>query len=142
MYVIIVGAGRVGTALARRLLEAEQEVTVIEYDPVRCSELESEIGSVVVRGDATEFNILSKAGAARAQALIATGRSDPQNLVICQMAKHLFNVGRAMAIVNMSERAELFNRLGVDVSIDTSSMLVDAFMNGMEELLTEESGIL
>ena len=142
MYVIIVGAGRVGTTLARRLLEAEQEVTVIERDPVRCATLESEIGSVVVNGDATESNILSRAGAARAHALIATGRQDPQNLVICQMAKHLFNVSLAMTVVNISEHTELFNRLGIDVSIDASSMLVDAFMAGMAELLVEESGIL
>ena len=134
MYVIIVGAGRVGTAIARRLLENDQEITVIERDQLRCAMLEDEIGSVVVNGDATEFNILSKAGASRAQALIATGKRDPQNLVVCQMAKHLFNVSRVMSIVNMSEHIELFNRLEIDVSIDASAMLVDAFMGSMEGL--------
>lgn len=140
MYVIIVGAGRVGTAIARRLLEVDQEVTVIERDPARCATLEDEIGSVVVQGDAAEFNVLSKAGAMRAQVLIATGRRDHQNLVVCQMAKHLFNVSRVMAIVNMSEHVELFNRLGIDISIDTSLMLVDVFMGNIEGLLTEETG--
>ena len=140
MYVIIVGAGRVGTAIARRLLENDQEITVIERDLVRCATLEDEIGSVVVKGDASEFNVLSKAGAARAQALIVTGRRDHQNLVVCQMAKHLFNIGRVMSIVNMSEHIELFDRLGIDISIDASLMLVDAFMGSMEGLLTEEAG--
>ena len=140
MYVIIIGAGRVGTAIARRLLENDQEITVIERDPARCAALEDEIGSVVVEGDATEFNILSKAGAARAEALIATGRRDHQNLVVCQMAKHLFDVSAVMSIVNVSEHIELFHRLGIDVSIDASLMLVDAFMNSMEGLLTEEAG--
>ena len=140
MYVIIVGAGRVGTAIARRLLEVDQEVTVIERDPARCATLEDEIGSVVVQGDATEFNVLSRAGAIRAQALIATGRKDHQNLVVCQMAKHLFDVGNVMSIVNMSEHTELFDRLGIDVSIDASRMLVDIFMRNMEGLLTEEAG--
>ncbi len=139
---IIVGAGRVGTAIARRLLEADQEITVIERDPARCEALEDEIGNVVVRGDATEFNVLRGAGAARARALIATGRTDDQNLVVCQMAKHLFDVGVVMAVVNISEHIELFERLGIDVSIDASRMLVDVFMSGMEELLTEETGSL
>ena len=139
MYVLIVGAGRVGTAIARRLLEADQEITVIERDPGRCAALESEIGGVVVQGDATEFNVLAKAGAIRAQALIATGRRDDQNLVVCQMAKHLFNVGRVMSIVNLSEHIELFDRLGIDVSVDASMMFVDAFMHGMEGLLDEET---
>ena len=140
MYVIIVGAGRVGAAIARRLLENDQEITVIERDPARCSTLEDEIGSVVVEGDATEFNTLSKAGAARAEALIATGRRDNQNLVVCQMAKHLFNVNSVMSIVNVSEHIEIFDRLGIDVSIDASSMLVDAFMGSMEGFLNEEAG--
>lgn len=140
MYVIIVGAGRVGTEIARRLLEHDQEITVIERDPDRCLALEDDIGSVVVQGEAAEFNVLSKAGAARAQALIATGRRDNQNLVVCQMAKHLFNVSSVMSIVNVSEHIELFDRLGIEVSIDASSMLVDAFMDSMEGLLTEEAG--
>ena len=140
MYVIVVGAGRVGAAVARRLLEADQEITVIERDPDRCATLESEIGGVVVQGDATEFNVLTKAGAVRAQVLIATGRRDDQNLVVCQMAKHLFNVGRVMSVVNLSEHIELFDRLGIDVSIDASLMFVEAFMNGMEELLNGETG--
>ena len=140
MYVIIVGAGRVGTALARRLLEADEEIAVIERDPGRCATLESEIGGVVVQGDATEFNVLAKAGAVRAQVLIATGRRDDQNLVVCQMAKHLFDVGRVMAIVNMSEHVELFDRLEIDVSIDASLMFVDVFMDGMEGLLDGETG--
>lgn len=140
MYVIIVGAGRVGTAVARRLLEVDQEITVIERDPGRCAALESEIGGVVVQGDATEFNVLAKAGAMRAQVLIATGRRDHENLVVCQMAKNLFNVGRVMSIVNVSEHIELFDRLEIDVSIDASLMFVDSFMNGMEELLEEETG--
>lgn len=139
MYVIIVGAGRVGTEIARRLLEADQEVAVIERDPRRCATLEDEIGSVVVEGDAAEFNVLRRAGAARAQALIATGRIDHQNLVVCQMAKHLFDVNRVMSVVNVSERIELFNRLEIDVSADASRMLVDAFMGGMESLLAEEN---
>ena len=139
MYVIIVGAGRIGTAIARRLLEVDQEVTVIERDPDRCAILEDEIGSVVVRGDAAEFNVLSRAGAIRAQALIATGRKDHQNLVVCQMAKHLFDVGIVMSIVNMSEHTELFDRLGIDVSIDASRMLVDVFMRNMEALMIEQN---
>ena len=139
MYVIIVGAGRIGTAIARRLMEVDQEVTVIERDPARCAMLEDEIGSVVVQGDAAEFNVLSRAGAIRAQALIATGRRDHQNLVVCQMAKHLFDVGVVMSVVSMSEHTELFDRLGIDVSIDASMMMVDVFMRNMETLLTEEN---
>ncbi len=140
MYAIIVGAGRIGTAIARWLLDAEQEITVIDRDPRRSAAIEDNLGSVAVRGDATESRVLAKAGASRADLLIATGRRDDENLVICQMAAHLFGVRRVMAIVNVSEHVELFNRLGVNESIDTTAMLVDAFEERIGGQLVEDVG--
>jgi trk system potassium uptake protein TrkA len=140
LYAIIVGAGRIGTAIARWLLDAEQEITVIDRDPDRLSAIEDELGSVAVRGDATEARVLLKAGASRADVLIVTGRRDDENLVICQMAAHLFGVGRVMAIVNVADHVELFNRLGVNETVDTTAMLVDAFEERLGSLLVEDVG--
>lgn len=140
MYAIIVGAGRIGNAIARWLLEAEQEITIIDRDFDRLADIEDELGSVTVCGDATESRVLMKAGASRADVLIATGRRDDENLVICQMATHLFGVGSVMAIVNVSEHVEIFNRLGVNESIDTTAMLVDAFEERLGGLLVEDLG--
>ncbi len=140
MYAIIVGAGRVGTAIARWLLEAEQEVTVVDRDPIRCASVEDELGSVAVHGDATEYSVLRRAGAARAQTLIVTGRRDDENLVICQMAKHLFEVERVMAAINVSEHVDLFDRLGVDVSLDVTGIFVEAFQENLGHMLAEEIG--
>lgn len=140
MYAIIVGAGRVGTAIARWLLEAEQEITVIDRDPERFAAIEDELGSVAVRGDATESQVLWKAGASRADVLIATGRCDDENLVICQMAAHLFGVGRVMSIVSISEHVELFDRLGVSESIDTTAIMVEAIEERLGGLLVDDVG--
>lgn len=140
MYAIIVGAGRIGTALARWLLDAEQEITVVDRDSDRLIALEDELGSVAVCGDATESRILAKAGARRADVLITTGRRDDENLVICQMATHLFGVDRVMSIVNVSEHVELFNRLGVNEPIDATAMLVEAFEERLGGLLVDDVG--
>ena len=141
MYVIIVGAGRVGKAMATWLLQAEQEVAVIDRDADRCAAIEDELGSVSVHGDAAEYAVLAAAGAERAQALIATGRADAENLVICQMAKRLFGVDATMSTVNVSERRELFDRLGVDVSLDTAAVIVETFQESLGRLLAEEIGV-
>ena len=140
MYAIIVGAGRVGTAIARWLLDAEQEITVIDRDPERFAAIEDELGSVAVRGDATESQVLWQAGASRADVLIATGRRDDENLVICQMAANLFGVGRVLSIVSISEHVELFNRLGVSESIDTTAIMVDAIEERLGGLLVDDVG--
>ncbi len=140
MYVIIVGAGRVGAALAAWLLEAEQEVAVIDRDAERCAALEDALGSVAVRGDAAERDTLAAAGAERAQALIATGRADDENLVICQMAKRVFGVETVMSTVNVSERRELFHRLGVDTPLDATAVIVETFQESLGRLLAEDIG--
>ena len=138
MYVIIVGAGKVGSEMSRWLIEADQEITVIDRSPGRCAAIEEEFGSVAVMGDATEAAVLSGAGAIRADVVIATGSVDEENLVICQMAKHLFNVERVMSIVSISEHVDLFNRLGIDVTVDTTAIQVTEIQRGVRGLIGEE----
>ena len=135
---IIVGAGKVGAETARWLIEADQEITVIDRNPDRCAAIEEELGSVAVAGDATESAVLRGAGAIRADVVIATGSVDEENLVICQMAKHLFNVERVMSIVSISEHVDLFNRLGIDVTVDTTAIQVAELQQGVRGLIGEE----
>ena len=140
MYAIIVGAGRVGTAMAHWLIEADQEVTVIERDARRCDALEDALGNVAVHGDATESTVLERAGAQRADALIATGRRDDENLVVCQMARHIYGVGRVISIINVSDHVDLFNRLGVNAPIDITLMMSEALQERLGDMLTEDIG--
>ena len=135
---IIVGAGKVGSEMARWLIEAGQEITVIDRSPGRCEAIEGELGSVSVTGDATESAVLRRAGAIRADVVIVTGSVDEENLVICQMAKHLFNVDRLMSIVSISEHVDLFNRLGIDVTVDTTAIQVTELQQGVRGLIGEE----
>ena len=62
MYVIVVGGGRVGYYLARDLIERGEEVTLIEKDSRRAEWLESQLGSMVMRGDGDEMSFLSTTG--------------------------------------------------------------------------------
>ena len=140
MYVVIVGAGRVGTAIARWLLEAEQEVAVIDRDRRRCAAMEEELGSVAVVGEATESSVLRKAGASRADLLVVTGRQDDENLVVCQLGKHMFDIRNVMTTVNISEHVELFQRLGIDLPIDITMILVDVLEGRMGTMLAEQIG--
>lgn len=139
MYVLIVGAGRVGTAIARWLLVAGHEIAIIDNVEARCRAIEEELGGVVVPGEGTEAAILSRAGANRADVFIATTRRDDNNMVACQLAKHRFGAGRVLALVNVPEHVELFNRLGIDVSVNTTALLVDRIQEDLASLMIEEA---
>ena len=135
MYAIIVGGGSIGYHLARGLLIRGNEVTLIERDAVRANIRAEDLGSIVVTSDGTEPNVLRDSGAARADVVAATTGDDGANLVACQVAKHLFNVPRTMSVVWDPDHARLFDRLGVDVIISATDLL----LANIEERLSADS---
>ncbi|MET0406210.1 MAG: NAD-binding protein, partial [Cystobacter sp.] len=62
MKVVIAGGGRVGGALAARLVSEQHQVTVVDRDPVTCHRLFEDIGVVTVCGDATDTRVLESTG--------------------------------------------------------------------------------
>ncbi len=103
MYILVIGCGKVGYQLMRSLLAEEHEVLAIDWDYARCNEINEEMGSVVVVGDGTEEGALREAGANRADVIIAAMGNDEDNLVACQVAKYMFQVGRTIALLNDPE---------------------------------------
>lgn len=89
MYVIVVGGGTVGYYMSRDLLERGHEVTLIEKDSRRADWLETQLGSIVMRGDGCEVKFLSQTGIERADAIVAVTADDEDNLVALQMAKNI-----------------------------------------------------
>lgn len=124
MYVVIVGCSKVGYHLAKAILATGHELVVVEKNPVRCDLICDELGSVAVRGDGSDEQVLKQAGAARADILIAVTDRDETNLVACQMAKHLFQVSQTMALIKAPKNESIFRILGVDVVINGTQLLL------------------
>ena len=116
MYVIIVGAGKVGWNLARELLEKGHEVTLIEKGRDRYMAVEQELEHNVQYGDASELWVLERAGIARADMVIAVTGDDEDNMLICQVAKEKYMVDRIIARVNNPRNREHFDLLGISPS--------------------------
>ncbi len=124
MYVIVIGCGRIGFHLTRALLASNNEVVVIERDAHRADAATTEFGSVVISSDGTEPAVLAEAGAGRCELLIATTGSDAVNLMACQVAKWSFKVPRTISKVTDPDHVALFDALGVDVTIDTTELIL------------------
>ena len=113
MYIIIIGGGRSGYHLAKMLSQNDHEVCVIERDSEKCRQIKEDLNVKVIHGDGAEEKFLMKAGADRAQAVVALTNNDHDNLVICQLAERHFKVERTFTLVNNPGNAELFRWLGV-----------------------------
>lgn len=133
MYIIVVGAGKVGYYLAKTLLMEDNEVLLIERDHSKVEYYSERLGSVVVRGDGAEASTLERAGAARADVVVAVTGDDEDNLVICQVAKNKFRVGRTIARVNNPKNEHLFRLLGVDVTVSQTNFILNLIGQAIPE---------
>jgi trk system potassium uptake protein TrkA len=124
MFVLVVGGGKVGYYLAKELIESGHEVVLMEKDRDRAAQIVDELGSIVVAQDGCEGKYLGQAGSNRADIVAAVTGDDEDNLVICQMAKHHFDVPRTIARVNNPKNEQLFRHLGVDEIISPTRMIL------------------
>jgi trk system potassium uptake protein TrkA len=122
VYIIVVGGGKVGYYLAKELLEAGHELVILEKNAGRSRQIADELGSIVLNRDGCEGKYLAEAGANRAAIIAAVTGDDEDNLVVCQMAKHHFDVPRTIARVNNPRNEDLFRHLGVDEIISPTRM--------------------
>jgi trk system potassium uptake protein TrkA len=124
MYVILVGAGKVGWNLARELLEKGNEVTLIESDRDRYLTVEQELEHNIQYGDASELWVLERAGISRADMVIAVTGDDEDNMLICQVAKEKYLVDRIIARVNNPRNREWFDLLGIRPFVSATDLIL------------------
>ncbi len=111
MFVVIMGAGRVGYLVAK-MLEAEgHDVTIIEMNKERAKELSLLINGLVIEGDATDQKTLEEANIKQANAFAALTGRDDANLFACILAKHLNPKVTTILRVSNPKNKEVFERV-------------------------------
>jgi len=120
MRVIVVGAGRVGMALASRLEDRGENVVLVEMDEEQV-EIARNAGHIVHIGDGADIEVLRNAGMGNARIAVAATGDDDVNLLIAQLADSNFDVETVLARVNNPGNVEAFRDLGVRVISPTDA---------------------
>jgi len=123
MYIILIGAGKVGYFLAQRLAQNKHTVSIIDKDRAVCEDVAKELEILVVNGDGCDPNILHEAGIERANVVAAVTGDDEDNLIICQLAKEKFGIQRTVGRVNNPGNEHTFAELGIDVPVDSTKII-------------------
>jgi trk system potassium uptake protein TrkA len=133
MFVMIVGGGKVGSHLAKLLLEEGHEVRVIDPREDVLTKLHRELpAEVILDGDGTDPVRLELAGVRRANVLAAVTGNDETNLVAASLGRFEFEVPRIIARVNNPRNQWLFTaEMGVDVSINQADLLAKLLIEEM-----------
>ena len=118
MKVLVAGGGNVGRYLARILVRAGHEVTVIDLDEARLDRAREESGATVVHGDATEPSLLERSAIRAMDVVVAATGHDEDNLVVSSLAKFEFGVPQVVGRVKNASNAWLYEPdMGVDVLV-------------------------
>jgi trk system potassium uptake protein len=126
MFVVIVGCGRVGSTVARTMLEEGHEVSCLDEDPESHARLEiglekpwEDMGGHFTVGTALEIEALTATGIERADVFVASTNGDNTNIVIAQIAKHRFNVPQVIARILDPYRAKWYADQGLNTICPT-----------------------
>jgi trk system potassium uptake protein len=124
MYILIVGAGKVGWNLARELIGRGNEVTVVESDRARYGTVEEELEHAAHYGDGSEIWVLERAGIERAEMVIAVTGDDEDNILISQVAREKYGVERVIARCNNPRNLQHFDLLGVRPTVSATDLIL------------------
>ncbi|MGE5636476.1 MAG: potassium channel family protein [Nocardioidaceae bacterium] len=139
MFVLIVGCGRVGSAIARSMLDEGHEVSVLDEDPEAIgmlnrdqSEPWEDRGGRFTVGTALEIDALLEAGIDQADAFVAATDGDNTNLVIAQVARRRFEVPRVVVRILDPARAKWYAQQGLQTVCPTQTAieLLEAAVQG------------
>jgi len=124
MYIIIVGAGRVGQSLIRITTERGHNVVIIDRNEDKCNEVVEKFDVIAICGDSTIKSILIDAGAKKANALVATTNDDAVNLLTILVGKEL-GIESLVSLVSQPEHALMFRRIGANVMENPASAVAE-----------------
>ncbi|MCW2583488.1 MAG: trkA [Klenkia sp.] len=127
MHVVVMGCGRVGSAIARRLEEIGHSVAVIDQNAEAFRRLGPEFEGRQVTGLGFDRQTLLDAGIDSAGAFAAVSSGDNSNIIAARVARETFGVEHVVARIYDSKRAEVYERMGIP-SVATVPWTVNRLM--------------
>jgi trk system potassium uptake protein TrkA len=113
VHIVVMGCGRVGSALAHDLARLEHSVAVIDQDAHAFRRLGEHFPGKAVAGIGFDRDTLIAAGIEHAAAFAAVSSGDNSNIIAARVARETFSVPKVVARIYDPKRAEVYERLGI-----------------------------
>jgi trk system potassium uptake protein TrkA len=145
MRYLIVGCGRVGSALAKLLDADGHEVIVVDENPAAFKRLGAKFKGHEVVGTGIDYDVLKRAGAATADGFIAVTNGDNRNIMAALIAQRMFKIKRIVARIYDPPRGQMYRELGVETVCPTTvgaKLIRDVLIKAPWETRTFDLGSL
>jgi len=118
--VVIVGCGRVGSTLARKLVGEGHEVSVVDELVSSFGRLGEDFSGQMVVGSGIDEEVLRRAGIEAADCFASVTNGDNRNIMAAQIAQEVFHVDRVITRIYDPIRAEVYRELGLQTICPTT----------------------
>jgi len=140
--IVIVGGGEIGFQTARLLEERDFSPRLIERDDERARWLAEQLPrTTVLKGDATDQDLLTQENVGGADVLVAALENDQQNLLVTLLAGRL-GTKRSIAVVESVDFVDLFETVGVDVAVSPRNVTAEEITRFTRSRRTENVAII
>lgn len=132
MFVIVAGAGLIGSQIVPMLVENRHDVVVIDLNREVCEQVHAETGAIAIHGSATDIRVLEDAGAGKADVLLCLMRLDADNIACALLAKSL---GVPQLIVRMRNPRyeQAYHQAGVTTIVRVADLLLNQIIIEIEK---------
>jgi trk system potassium uptake protein TrkA len=120
MRYLIVGCGRVGSTLAKRLARGGHQVTVVDENPAAFKRLGRTFTGQQVLGTGIDVDVLTRAGAEKADGFAAVTQGDNRNIMAALIALQHFKIKHVVARIYDPERSQMYRDFGISTVCPTT----------------------
>ncbi len=142
MYIVIIGCGKTGSAVADLLSKNGEDVVVIDKDNSAFNKLSPDFTGFTINGDATEVEVLLESKINKADMAIVTTEVDTVNSMVAQIAKDIYEVPKVIVKINEPDKATIYNNTDI-LTISPTDLFIDELRDRLakddSEVLNEES---
>jgi trk system potassium uptake protein TrkA len=131
VFIVVVGAGRLGILSAQCLAEKGHSVTIIDEDKAALETLPESFGGLRMEGSASELDTLKRSRMEEADLVLAVTERDSLNLLVAQLARNVFGVPKVAARIYDPQTEEVYRDLDVNIVCPTT-LALDHFLETVE----------
>ncbi len=140
MKVAIVGAGKLGTAIAETLINGGHDITLLDNDEARSQSISQNLDVFTITADAKQIDVLKDIRINEYDLLISTTDNDEKNIVVCSFAKKLgckMTIARVRAPEHVEQLGFIKENMGIDYIVNPDKACADEIF----KFITQEYAI-